>query len=186
MDPALKGVVWTCTAKETHRDRTPLAGDLEIDLAVVGGGYCGLAAALHAATAGISVAVVESGIVGGGASSGRNGGFVVPHFPGAITPSCVSALIGAKKGAALCELVAGGPDAVMGQIARYQIACDAQQNGWIQPTHSPKALAETCGLDELPLATTDGVHRIAWQRVKTAAARVVFPVYQGIDRIGLS
>jgi hypothetical protein len=92
----------------------------------------------------------------------------------------------ASSAAALFELFAGGPDAVMAQIARYQIACDAQQNGWIQPAHSPKALAETCGLDELPLATTDGVHRIAWQRVKTAAARVVFPVYQGIDRIGLS
>ncbi len=61
---------------------------------------------------------------------------------GAITPSGVRALIGAKKGAALCELVAGGPDAVMAQIARYQIACDAQQNGWIQPAHSPRALAK--------------------------------------------
>jgi glycine/D-amino acid oxidase-like deaminating enzyme len=141
MDPALTGVVWTRTAKEVHRDRKPLAEDLDVDLAIVGGGYCGLSAALHAATAGLSVAIVESGIVGGGAS-GRNGGFVVPHFPGAITPSGVSALIGAKKGAALCELVAAGPDAVMAQIARYQIACDAQQNGWIQPAHSPKALAK--------------------------------------------
>ncbi len=47
-------------------------------------------------------------------------------------------------------------------------------------------LAETRGLDELPLATTDGVHRIPWQRVKSAAARVIFPVYQGMDRVGLS
>ena len=47
MDPALKGVVWTRTAKEAHRDRAPLAGDLEIDLAIVGGGFCGLAAALQ-------------------------------------------------------------------------------------------------------------------------------------------
>ncbi|HEX3500997.1 MAG TPA: FAD-dependent oxidoreductase, partial [Stellaceae bacterium] len=141
MDPALTGVVWTRTAKEAHRDRPPLAGDLAVDLAVVGGGFCGLAVALHAAIAGLSVALVEAGIVGGGAS-GRNGGFVVPHFPGAITPRGVSALIGARKGAALCELVAGGPDAVMAQIARYQIACDAQQNGWIQPAHSEKALAK--------------------------------------------
>jgi glycine/D-amino acid oxidase-like deaminating enzyme len=141
MDPALTGVVWTRTSKEPRRDRPPLAGDLDVDLAVVGGGFCGLAAALHAAIAGLTVALVESGIVGGGAS-GRNGGFVVPHFPGAITPGSVSALLGSRKGAALCELVAGGPDAVMAQIARYQIACDAQQNGWIQPAHSAKALAK--------------------------------------------
>ncbi|HEX3501139.1 MAG TPA: hypothetical protein VHT04_17615, partial [Stellaceae bacterium] len=47
-------------------------------------------------------------------------------------------------------------------------------------------LAERRGLDDVPLATTDGVHRIPWQRVKSAAARVIFPVYQGMDRVGLS
>jgi glycine/D-amino acid oxidase-like deaminating enzyme len=112
MDPALKGVVWVGTSKEARRDRPALDSDLDVDLAVVGGGFCGLSAALHAAAAGLSVAVVDAGIVG------------------------------AKKGAALVELVAAGPDAVMAQIARYQIACDAQQNGWIQPAHSPKALAK--------------------------------------------
>jgi len=141
MDPALKGVVWTRTSKEGRRERAALADDLDVDLAVVGGGFCGLAAALHAAASGLSVAVLEAGIVGGGAS-GRNGGFVVPHFPGAITPGGVRALLGAKKGAALCELVASGPDAVMAQIARYEITCDGQQNGWIQPAHSAKALAK--------------------------------------------
>lgn len=53
MDPALKGVVWTRTSKEARYDRPPLADDLEVDLAVVGGGFCGLSAALHAATAGL-------------------------------------------------------------------------------------------------------------------------------------
>src|SRR5712671_4156925 len=138
MDPALKGVVWVGTSKEVRRDRPALDSDLDVDLAVVGGGFCGLSAALHAAAAGLSVAVVDAGIVGSGAS-GRNGGFVVPQFPGAITPGAVRARLGARKGAALVELVAGGPDAVMAQIARYQIACDARQNGWIQPAHSPKA-----------------------------------------------
>src|SRR5260221_5294032 len=141
MAPALKGVVWVGTSKEARRDRPALDSDLDVDLAVVGGGFCGLSTALHAAAAGLSVAVIEAGIVGSGAS-GRNGGFVVPQFPGAITPSAVRARLGAKKGAALVELVAAGPDAVMAQIARYQIACDAQQNGWIQPAHSAKALAK--------------------------------------------
>jgi glycine/D-amino acid oxidase-like deaminating enzyme len=47
-------------------------------------------------------------------------------------------------------------------------------------------LAESRALDDVPLEIADGVHRIAWQRLKTAAARVIFPVYQGMDRIGLS
>ncbi len=147
MDPALKGVVWVGTSKEARRDRPALDSDLDVDLAVVGGGFCGLSTALHAAAAGLSVAVIEAGIVGSGAS-GRNGGFVVPQFPGAITPSAVRARLGAKKGAALVELVAAGPDAVMAQIARYQIACDAQQNGWIQPARrrlAPAAISAAGG-----------------------------------------
>ena len=46
-----------------------------VDVAVVGGGYCGLSAALELARAGASVAVLEAGALGFGAST-RNGGLV--------------------------------------------------------------------------------------------------------------
>ena len=47
--------------------------DIRADVAIVGGGYTGLSAALHAAEAGLSVVLLEAQRVGFGAS-GRNGG----------------------------------------------------------------------------------------------------------------
>jgi len=66
----------------------------------------------------------------------------VPHFPGAITPRAVIERLGEAKGEALCALVTEGPSLLKREIERYQIACDAEQNGWIQPAHSQKALAK--------------------------------------------
>ena len=51
-----------------------LNGSVQADVAIVGGGFTGLSAALHLAEAGVSVAVLEAETPGWGAS-GRNGGF---------------------------------------------------------------------------------------------------------------
>ena len=51
----------------------PLRGECRADLCVIGGGYTGLSAALHAAQAGLSVVLLDAQRVGFGAS-GRNGG----------------------------------------------------------------------------------------------------------------
>ena len=55
--------------------RPTLEGEVRADVAIVGAGYTGLSAALHAAEKGLSVVVVEAHRVGFGAS-GRNGGQV--------------------------------------------------------------------------------------------------------------
>lgn len=55
-------------------DRPPLAAGQNTDVAIIGGGFTGLSAALHLAQAGISVTVLEAAHIGWGAS-GRNGGF---------------------------------------------------------------------------------------------------------------
>jgi gamma-glutamylputrescine oxidase len=53
----------------------PLVGEARADVAVIGGGYTGLSAALHLAERGYDVALLEAHRVGFGAS-GRNGGQV--------------------------------------------------------------------------------------------------------------
>jgi gamma-glutamylputrescine oxidase len=53
----------------------PALGKIRADVAIVGGGYTGLSAALHLAQAGIDVVLLEAHRVGFGAS-GRNGGQV--------------------------------------------------------------------------------------------------------------
>ena len=55
--------------------QSPLKGDSNADVCVVGGGYTGLSAALHLAQRGFSVTLLEAHKVGFGAS-GRNGGQV--------------------------------------------------------------------------------------------------------------
>ena len=57
--------------------RPPLDGDAKADICVVGGGYTGLSAALHAARAGAKVVLVEAETIGF-AASGRNGGQIHP------------------------------------------------------------------------------------------------------------
>ncbi len=65
--------------------RPPLPGDMTVDVAIVGGGFTGLWTAyyLHAAEPGLRVAVLESEIVGFGAS-GRNGGWCSALYPVSI------------------------------------------------------------------------------------------------------
>ena len=41
-------------------------------------------------------------------------------------------------------------------------------------------------LAEVPVEVDERGHRVAWWGFKTAAARVVFPYYQALDRLGLS
>lgn len=47
-------------------DHPSLAGDVEADLVVVGGGCTGLSAALHAAERGLKVVLLEGGKIGWG------------------------------------------------------------------------------------------------------------------------
>ena len=51
----------------------PLDGDTKAHVAIIGGGFTGLSAALHLAEAGIDVVLIEAETIGWGAS-GRNGG----------------------------------------------------------------------------------------------------------------
>ena len=66
---------WATTAHSPAVAASPDFPDA-VDVAVVGGGYCGLSAALTLAKRGVKVAVFEAETLGWGASS-RNGGMVL-------------------------------------------------------------------------------------------------------------
>lgn len=66
---------WEETAGTLRRDWPALQGDQTCDVAIIGGGFTGLSAALHLARDhGIDARVLEAGPIAWGAS-GRNGGF---------------------------------------------------------------------------------------------------------------
>jgi gamma-glutamylputrescine oxidase len=70
---------YQATATEPFPSAPPLTEPITVDVCVVGGGYTGLSAALHAARAGASVALLEAHRIADGAS-GRNGGQVHGGF----------------------------------------------------------------------------------------------------------
>jgi glycine/D-amino acid oxidase-like deaminating enzyme len=66
---------WEATAGDTRVHAAALSSDESCDVAIIGGGYTGLSAALHLARDhSVDVRVLEAGHIGWGAS-GRNGGF---------------------------------------------------------------------------------------------------------------
>lgn len=129
--------LWHAVSRN-RRDRPALQSGLDVDLAIVGGGFSGLSTALHAAGKGLSVAVLEAEIIAWGAT-GRNAGFVVPNFA-KMDPDGILAHLGPERGERLIDFAADSADMVFGLIKRHGIDCDAVQNGWIQPAHSPAAL----------------------------------------------
>jgi len=74
-DPAVDSV-WKLTAPAVG-PYPRLEGKSQAEVVVIGGGFCGLSAALHLAEVGLSVALLDSHEPGWGAS-GRNGGQVIP------------------------------------------------------------------------------------------------------------
>lgn len=129
--------LWTATANPSP-PCPPLAGDEEADVAIVGGGFTGLSAALHCAEAGLSVALVEAETPGWGAS-GRNGGQVNPGLK--EDPDTIEAHFGADMGQRIIRLSGGAADLVFALIERHGIACAGVQPGWVQPVLDRAALA---------------------------------------------
>ena len=58
-----------------------LEGEIDVDVAIIGGGFTGIATAVELAERGVRVAVLEANRIGWGAS-GRNGGQVTGSLSG--------------------------------------------------------------------------------------------------------
>ena len=116
-----------------------LSADISADVAVIGGGYTGLSAALHLAEAGVSVALLEAADIGFGAS-GRNVGLVNAGMW--VMPDAVVNRLGPLYGERLLQALAAAPERVFQIIARYSIACEAVRAGTLHCGVGRKGLAE--------------------------------------------
>lgn len=117
----------------------PLEGLAAADLAVIGGGFTGCAAALEAARLGASVRLLEAEVIGHG-GSGRNVGLVNAGLW--LPPDEVVARLGAEAGARLITALAAAPDRVFDLIAREGIDCEARRAGTLHLAHSPAGLRD--------------------------------------------
>jgi glycine/D-amino acid oxidase-like deaminating enzyme len=120
--------------------RAPLAGPLEVDVAIVGAGYTGLWTAyyLKRAEPSLSIAVLEREIAGFGAS-GRNGGWVSGFFAG---PARVFERRGGAAGyAALQRAMFATVDEIAAVLERHAIDADLVKGGHLSVALEPAQLA---------------------------------------------
>jgi glycine/D-amino acid oxidase-like deaminating enzyme len=109
-------------------------GDVVADVVVIGAGFTGLSTALHLARKGVDVAVVEAAWPGWGAS-GRNNGQVIPTLT-RPEPDDIVRRHG-EAGERLVHLIRDCAQILFDTARAEGIACEAEQNGWVQPVHSP-------------------------------------------------
>lgn len=130
------GSLWQATAPPGP-ELPSLEGRFEADVAIVGAGFTGLSTALHLAEADPAVRLVllEAEEPGSGAS-GRNNGQVIPTLT-RPDPEELVARLGPERGERFVALVRDSAAFTFDLIRRLAIPCDAVQEGWIQPAHSP-------------------------------------------------
>jgi glycine/D-amino acid oxidase-like deaminating enzyme len=133
----LSPALWAATAGAPP-ETPPLAASTEADVCVIGGGYCGLSAALHLAESGIRTVLIEAREPGWGAS-GRNGGQVIPGLK--YDPDELEAKFGAEQGRALTTFAGRTADCVFDLIQRHRMTVPHVRKGWIQGAHTEDGLA---------------------------------------------
>ena len=119
--------LWAATARQSPPVTPPLQGSAQTDVAVVGAGYTGLAAALALAEAGARVVVLEAESPGFGAS-GRNGGQVIPGLK--LNPDELDR----RFGEATTNFAGEAAQTTFALIDRLTLDCGAERSGWIQGT----------------------------------------------------
>lgn len=126
---------WYQTTQVENPPRSRLNFELDVDVCVIGGGLAGLTTAREIARRGWSVAVLEAGRVGGGAS-GRNTGFVLPGF--AENVDTMIERIGLDHTKELWALSQRGVDYVRAAIAETKMPDVAPVDGWLDVSKTDK------------------------------------------------
>lgn len=108
-------------------------GERKTDIAIVGGGYTGLSAALHLAEKGADAVLLEAEQIGFG-GAGRNVGLVNAGLW--LMPDDVVKIIGEEYGERVIKELGNSPDLVFDLIKKHKIECEATRKGTLHCAHS--------------------------------------------------
>jgi glycine/D-amino acid oxidase-like deaminating enzyme len=153
-----------------------LREEIRCDVAIVGGGFTGMAAAyfLKKLDPAINVAVIEQEVVGYGAS-GRNGGFSMRLF--GFNLPITSVRFGKKKAIEAHHYMTEAVELVRGLIDEHAITCDYEHNGFLRIATSPAY--ETRIRKEIDFANQIGLDDMRWLDAKELEAEVRAPHFRG-------
>lgn len=98
-----------------------LAGEVQADVVVVGGGVAGLSCAQRLLAGGASVAIVESDFCGAGAS-GKSSGFVTPASE--VQLASLVSTRGPREARRIWEFVSSGVEAIRGNVLEHALDCE--------------------------------------------------------------
>ncbi len=132
--------LWLDQLESPITSRPPLAGDTDVDVAIVGAGYSGLwsAYSLLRANPSLRVLVIEREMVGFGAS-GRNGGWCVGELAGGLGGAM--ATWGADAGIAMTRAIIDTVDEIARVVAAEGIECGFERGGVIRLARTAPQLA---------------------------------------------
>lgn len=153
-------------AEDNPAATPPLAGTVEADVAIVGGGYTGMWSAwfLSEWAPGLRIVLLEQDICGGG-PSGRNGGFALGAWDDLPT---LAGLYGLDGGVAVARAFGDAVDAIGAWCAANGVVADYRKSGYLQVSTMPghdrawDAALELCSrigaASELIAQSADEIH----------------------------
>ena len=163
----------------TTRDYAPgdaLKEDIDVDVAIVGGGFTGLSSAYHIKKAepNLRVALVESQVIGFGAS-GRNGGFNMTLF--GLTLQITALRFSKAKAREAHHYMERAVDYLRDLVNELNIDCDYEHPGFLRVATSEKYKKRI--LHEMKLAHDLGLEGIEWLDKEQTREQVQSPMYLG-------
>ena len=160
----------------TYTPNPPVQGDLRVDVAIIGGGYTGLATAynLRKDDPGLSVAVLEAEVVGFGAS-GRNGGFSMTLF--GLEPAVTKAIFGQQRTVEAHHYMERAVDYVDALIKEHNIQSDYWFPGFLRAATAPGYVKRI--QNDMEILTSMGVTGISWIEADKICSEVNSPRFLG-------
>lgn len=174
MAGAPSGSYWEATARP-GADSPPLQQDLDVDVAIIGGGFTGLSAARELLAAGVSCVVLEAHAIGWGAS-GRNAGSIVPRYKKSF--ALLAKKLGSERVRELHRIVLDAAERIPASIDEFGIECGYRRCGQMTVAHAPSGMAM---LEEEVrwLSEVAGDHQVAMLDARAVRDSLATDIYLG-------